>query len=70
MKQAKVVDVGRPHVGQHEREMQLRAGAKGKGRIISSTIYWPGSPRSCEAADDYIAQAAKRNGYEIVAEDF
>lgn len=46
--------------------LHLRAGAKGRGRVLSSVEYWPWSPRSCEAADHHLYAVAEKLEYEIV----
>jgi hypothetical protein len=54
-----------------ERVMELRAGAKGTGKLIARVSYWPWSAKSCEVADEYIFTAARREGYEVPpAEDW
>lgn len=66
MKRAIISDVacpaGTPSV---EREMRLRAGAKGRGRIIQAVRYWPESPKSESAALDILSRAAASAGYLI-----
>lgn len=49
-----------------EAELQLRAGLKGKGRVLAATLYWPWSDKSVDAAYDHIYNAAERLGAEII----
>lgn len=54
--------------GPQSADMILRAGAKGTGKKLATANYWPWSPKSVNAAEEYIFAAAKRQGYEISAE--
>ena len=47
---------------------ELRAGAKGTGRVLAAGTYWPDSGKSCEARDRQIAEICRRDGIEIVGE--
>ena len=49
-----------------ERIDQLRAGRKGKGRILHSCIVWPWSGPSEQYAFSALSAEAERQGYEIV----
>jgi len=48
-----------------EMRLQLRHGARGKGALIQSVIYWPWSDKSVEAAYNIIYAAAERAGVKI-----
>lgn len=52
----------------NERKAYLRAGAKGKGRVIQVVVYWPDSYRSVEGAERIFAEVAEREGYQIIGE--
>jgi len=47
---------------------ELRAGEKGKGKVLAAGTYWPDSSKSCEARDRQISEICKRDGIEIVGE--
>jgi len=49
-----------------ERIMELRAGAKGTGKVLFQVIYWPWSDKSCEQADEIVFQAARMARVEVV----
>ena len=56
---------------------ELRAGEKGKGKVLAAGTYWPDSGKSCdwpdsgkscEMRDRQISEICKRDGIEIVGE--
>lgn len=52
-----------------ERRAELRAGARGTGKVIQVVNYWPDSSASWDAADRVFSEVAAREGYEIVGSD-
>ncbi len=52
-----------------EKVQEIRAGAKGTGRVIGMSVaYWPWSWRSGEAADEMISEQIRRaeaEGYQV-----
>lgn len=54
-----------PQGGPREATMVLKAGARGKGRVIQICHYWPWSPKSVDAAEGIMSEAARREGYQI-----
>ena len=52
-----------------ERRAELRAGERGRGKVIQAVNYWPHSGPSLAAADRVFAQAAATRGYKIVGSD-
>lgn len=47
---------------------ELRAGEKGKGRVLAAGTYWPDSSKSVEMRDRQISEICRRDGIEIVGE--
>lgn len=55
-------DVQDVYIDSRNRNLRLRAGAKGTGKVLFSVLYWPDSPRSEEKAYDLIHSEANRLG--------
>lgn len=47
---------------------ELRAGLKGKGRLIHTVLGWS-NPTSAQGAEQILAEVAARGGFEIVSEN-
>lgn len=54
-------------INSKDSRMELRAGTKGRGKVLHTVLYWPDSGRSVEAAENSIRDFADRKGYNIVA---
>ena len=52
-----------------ERRAELRAGARGQGKVLQVVNYWPHSGPSMESADRIFDEVAARDGYVVVASD-
>jgi len=66
MKAKVVTKNGQMSPNGRERRFELRSGTRGTGRKIAAVTFWPWSPKSVEAAEEYIFAAAQRAGVEIV----
>lgn len=64
MAKAKMVRIG----SGNERQMQLRVGEQGTGRVVARVNYWPNSRESVVAAREMLRNAAAREGLEVVKE--
>ena len=63
MKQASVVI---KRIDTENSRMELRAGAKGTGKLIQSCTYWPRYAVSSDKAHEMMFDADQRAGVEIV----
>lgn len=53
-------------INSKDSRMELRSGAKGRGKVLHTVLYWHDSGRSVEAAENSIRDFADRKGYKIV----
>lgn len=47
---------------------ELRAGLKGKGRLVHTVLGWS-NPRSAQEAERILVEIAARGGFEIISEN-
>lgn len=65
MKYAKVVET---KANATENRLSIRSGEKGTGKVIGSTLFWPNSGPSVDAAWRIIDEIARREGVKLVSE--
>jgi hypothetical protein len=68
VKKARIVSFVPRDANGDEMVSELRAGAKGKGRVLASVRFWPWSAPSCKAADRILAAGIRQHNVEIVEE--